>query len=189
MSSVRQTLLLPAEPGSAAWKTLHRGTLPSRPARHTLFGPVLRPAAHGKAALRRIPLRSHILASLRLSISTCPAAQRVVPEQFLVFAALSRSPAAARRPSGGDRNRTDDPLLAKQVLSQLSYTPGSGTAATARQAHRRCADSGGHLPAPRLAKAALSPAGARRLLRKRRWWAREDLNLRPHAYQARALTS
>ena len=24
---------------------------------------------------------------------------------------------------GGDRNRTDDPLLAKQVLSQLSYTP------------------------------------------------------------------
>ena len=25
---------------------------------------------------------------------------------------------------GGDRARTDDPLLAKQVLSQLSYTPG-----------------------------------------------------------------
>jgi hypothetical protein len=22
-----------------------------------------------------------------------------------------------------------------------------------------------------------------------RWWAREDLNLRPHAYQARALTN
>jgi hypothetical protein len=27
------------------------------------------------------------------------------------------------RGSGGDRARTDDPLLAKQVLSQLSYTP------------------------------------------------------------------
>ena len=28
------------------------------------------------------------------------------------------------RPFGGDeRDRTDDPLLAKQVLSQLSYTP------------------------------------------------------------------
>ena len=27
-------------------------------------------------------------------------------------------------PAGGDnRDRTDDPLLAKQVLSQLSYTP------------------------------------------------------------------
>jgi hypothetical protein len=38
---------------------------------------------------------------------------------------------AARRrtlttPTGGDgRNRTDDPLLAKQVLYQLSYIPGS----------------------------------------------------------------
>ena len=26
---------------------------------------------------------------------------------------------------GGERDRTDDPLLAKQVLSQLSYTPSS----------------------------------------------------------------
>ena len=50
---------------------------------------------------------------------------------------------------GGDRTRTDDPLLAKQVLSQLSYTPQT----------------------------------------QERWWAREDLNLRPHAYQACALTS
>ena len=28
-------------------------------------------------------------------------------------------------PGGADRDRTDDPLLAKQVLSQLSYSPGS----------------------------------------------------------------
>ena len=27
---------------------------------------------------------------------------------------------------GGERDRTDDPLLAKQVLSQLSYTPNRG---------------------------------------------------------------
>lgn len=47
---------------------------------------------------------------------------------------------------GGRRVRTDDPLLAKQVLSQLSYAP-------------------------------------------KLWWAREDLNLRPHAYQACALTN
>jgi hypothetical protein len=38
------------------------------------------------------------------------------------------SPPATRRrprlrPGGGERVRTDDPLLAKQVLSQLSYTP------------------------------------------------------------------
>ena len=35
-----------------------------------------------------------------------------------------------QRTGGGERDRTDDPLLAKQVLSQLSYTPedhgGSG---------------------------------------------------------------
>lgn len=47
---------------------------------------------------------------------------------------------------GGKRDRTDDPLLAKQVLYQLSYAP-------------------------------------------RYWWVWEDLNLRPHAYQACALTS
>ena len=28
-----------------------------------------------------------------------------------------------RANGGGERDRTDDPLLAKQVLSQLSYTP------------------------------------------------------------------
>ena len=52
---------------------------------------------------------------------------------------------------GGERDRTDDLLLAKQALSQLSYTPSS--------------------------------------LRGVGWWAWEDLNFRPHAYQARALTS
>ena len=30
-----------------------------------------------------------------------------------------------QRGHGGDRDRTDDPLLAKQVLSQLSYAPKS----------------------------------------------------------------
>ena len=37
---------------------------------------------------------------------------------------LSYEPSFLPSPSGGDeRARTDDPLLAKQVLSQLSYTP------------------------------------------------------------------
>ena len=31
------------------------------------------------------------------------------------------------RIGGGERDRTDDPLLAKQVLSQLSYTPRTET--------------------------------------------------------------
>lgn len=30
-----------------------------------------------------------------------------------------------RGDGGADRDRTDDPLLAKQVLSQLSYSPSS----------------------------------------------------------------
>ena len=49
---------------------------------------------------------------------------------------------------GGKRDRTDDPLLAKQVLYQLSYAPSMLF-----------------------------------------WWVWEDLNLRPHAYQACALTT
>ena len=32
-------------------------------------------------------------------------------------------PRATTGIGGGERDRTDDPLLAKQVLSQLSYTP------------------------------------------------------------------
>ena len=58
---------------------------------------------------------------------------------------------------GGERTRTDDLLLAKQALSQLSYTPGGCAAATARQAHRRCAESGDRLPS----------SGSRRLRCKR----------------------
>ena len=34
--------------------------------------------------------------------------------------------------SGDDRDRTDDPLLAKQVLSQLSYAPNPGSLHQAR---------------------------------------------------------
>jgi hypothetical protein len=62
----------------------------------------------------------------------------------------------AAKVGGARRDRTDDLLLAKQALSQLSYGPS--------------------------------------LLRRppsrfEGWWAWEDLNFRPHAYQARALTN
>ena len=73
---------------------------------------------------------------------------------------------------GGRRDRTDDLLLAKQALSQLSYAPGFAKATPGKPA-------------------ALFWDGAPSEAPKGRegWWAREDLNLRPHAYQARALTS
>ena len=69
---------------------------------------------------------------------------------------------AQARFGGDDRDRTDDPLLAKQVLSQLSYAP------TDRDQSNTIASVNPRAPI---------------------WWAREDLNLRPHAYQACALTS
>ena len=37
----------------------------------------------------------------------------------------ARTPTAPGTPGGDGRNRTDDPLLAKQVLYQLSYIPHS----------------------------------------------------------------
>ena len=64
---------------------------------------------------------------------------------------------------GAGRNRTDDLLLAKQMLSQLSYSPN-------RMISQR-----------RLLQGPVTP-----LIR---WWAWKDLNFRPHAYQACALTT
>ena len=78
------------------------------------------------------------------------------PKTVTVFTSPS-SLTVPRELGGGERSRTDDLLLAKQALSQLSYTP--------------------------------LRTDPRRLARHRNWWAGEDLNLRPHAYQARALTS
>jgi hypothetical protein len=83
-----------------------------------------------------------------------------------MHARARRTRVAARlagRGPGGDRIRTDDPLLAKQALSQLSYAPATAAAAFADPAIGRPTD--------------------------RAAWAREDLNLRPHAYQACALTN
>ncbi|SJM35603.1 hypothetical protein BQ8482_840001 [Mesorhizobium delmotii] len=67
-----------------------------------------------------------------------------------------------RGDGGAGRDRTDDILLAKQALSQLSYGP------------------------------LITPLRSYPCLRAplvEEWWAWEDLNLRPHAYQARALTN
>ena len=114
---------------------------------------------HSLSAARGLPATVTQLASLRLSISKCPGLPRRGCRQGHVRVLLAafaswlrvRSPFAVccanhcrRAPAvqlhaqtcglsggGGDRNRTDDPLLAKQVLSQLSYTPGGCFAATA----------------------------------------------------------
>jgi hypothetical protein len=73
----------------------------------------------------------------------------------------AQRPSSAIAPSGGARrDRTDDLMLAKHALSQLSYGP-----VAMRQSH----EPGQKTPL--------------------KWWAWEDLNFRPHAYQARALTN
>jgi hypothetical protein len=78
-------------------------------------------------------------------------------------------PSASNLPIGGaERNRTVDLLLAKQALSQLSYSPFG-----------RAQEPGSRNTSPLLSPDTWHLS----------WWAREDLNLRPHAYQARALTN
>ena len=53
---------------------------------------------------------------------------------------------------GGERDRTDDPLLAKQVLSQLSYTPNKplvglvGLEPTTPALSRRCSNQLSYRP-------------------------------------------
>ena len=110
---------------------------------------------HSLSAARGLPLRSHNsllydcpstkcpgLPITRMQAKACSGASCRVPVApgAIAFRGLPkwiwRKPLSARtagaaahqsaeRIGGGDRNRTDDPLLAKQVLSQLSYTPGA----------------------------------------------------------------
>ena len=89
---------------------------------------------------------------------------------------------------GARRDRTDDLMLAKHALSQLSYGP-----VTRRRSARLMFAL--WLAEPKLAPTSPpSPVGLRRgslalASASEGWWAWEDLNFRPHAYQARALTN
>ena len=65
----------------------------------------------------------------------------------------NRPPRPGASRGGARRDRTDDLMLAKHALSQLSYGPMGESSKPGRG-----------------------------------WWAWEDSNFRPHAYQARALT-
>ena len=69
-------------------------------------------------------------------------------------------PPRAGGPSGAEETRTPDPLLAKEVLYQLSYGPERGSAAFGAESYRGYAE-----------------------------WAFLDSNQRPLPYQGSALTS
>ena len=101
--------------------------------------------------------------------------------RFLLGRLLVEPPSILTRSAlgGADRDRTGDLLLAKQALSQLSYGPrlrqGYGGLTPGACADRKGRPGGWPChPKPR---------------RGEGWWAWEDLNFRPHAYQARALTN
>src|SRR5271155_2461488 len=79
---------------------------------------------------------------------------------------------------GARRNRTDDLMLAKHALSQLSYGP----APEAQKSESQKSEA-------RTQTFWLLISGFWLLAAGGDWWAWEDLNLRPHAYQARALTN
>ena len=85
------------------------------------------------------------------------------------FGSCVAVPREARRAKrgGARRDRTDDLMLAKHALSQLSYGPVP---------EDECF---------KLDETYLVKEQARSI----KWWAWEDLNFRPHAYQARALTN
>ena len=78
-------------------------------------------------------------------------------------------------PGGAGRDRTDDLRLAKPALSQLSYSPFSGSRSRSRLG---LPQRPGHPIHPTHPMA--NPFG--------RWWAWVDSNHRPPAYQADALT-
>ena len=117
---------------------------------------------------------------------------------------------------GARRDRTDDLMLAKHALSQLSYGPIFRQKRTSRQlgvAFAPSEPSRSHeLVSPRSSTRKRRPATTTQAVRllnaaptarlagvlpplwlfeavPKVWWAWEDLNLRPHAYQARALTN
>ena len=55
------------------------------------------------------------------------------PHQERLANHFSRQSNSSTGIGGGERDRTDDPLLAKQVLSQLSYTPNTAQRLTSRR--------------------------------------------------------
>src|SRR5262249_15645950 len=103
-------------------------------------------------------LRTSSLAALPRATALLALCRQAKPRS----AKRRRNPPRAARlhfaGGGGERIRTDDLLRAKQALSQLSYTPFPGIRG---QGSGINSDYWSLMPG---------------------WWAREDLNLRPHAY-------
>ena len=133
----------------------------------------------------RIASRIQTRIDLLFTMSEIPQAR---PVKERVRSDVSRTIYSKPRssiPSGGARrDRTDDLMLAKHALSQLSYGPVPEDECLFRALFARS-------PSPALRRSGLRSRGPAepKLQSSEGWWAWEDLNFRPHAYQARALTN
>ena len=90
---------------------------------------------------------------------------------------------------GARRDRTDDLMLAKHALSQLSYGPVTRTRMPSRPIVMTTSCPRSPSPAQRRSSLRSRRPAEPKLHSSEGWWAWEDLNFRPHAYQARALTN
>ena len=98
------------------------------------------------------------------TMSRMPPRERVSrAEKLLSCMDGALSAVLGRKAGGASRDRTGDLKLAKLALSQLSYGPDPAKLAAVEFPTLRPITS--------------------------MWWAWEDLNFRPHAYQACALTT
>ncbi len=158
---------------------IHRDGARSKPSSN-------KPIHNDKQHQRRAELFAHcksLQSARRPSLQPTPLACATRASQWAPGAKPSsptRRPSTAKRRTspgaqigGGERNRTVDLLLAKQALSQLSYTPVRSQKSDVRSQIRTTTNI----------------CTLTSVFRLPDWWAGEDLNLRPHAYQARALTN
>ena len=90
------------------------------------------------------------------------------PDGNLLYSAIAGGPRFNEGNGGVRRDRTDDLMLAKHALYQLSYDPLHLRGRTSWEPSSICRP----------------PQGSHKV-----WWAQADSNRRPHAYQACALTS
>lgn len=127
-------------------------------------------ALHRLLVPRHPPYTLSILTPLRFGETEwIPDRYSIVKEQIPPITEHRLSARLPRRTRGGDeRNRTADPLLAKQVLSRLSYIP---------------------TPTLRIVDCGMrnENSAIRNPHSEMRWWAFLGSNQGPHAYQACAL--
>ena len=102
--------------------------LPPQDIRHTVQPRVARKAKQWALSRKRKPILRSTMRKNRDQMSEVGCRTNNLKRQNLysrpdLTCCPAWHPALVPRFGGGDRTRTDDPLLAKQALSQLSYTP------------------------------------------------------------------